>query len=196
MQSKATTVKAYIDELPKERQGPIRELRRVILANLDAEFQEGMLYGMIGYSVPHAIFPAGYHCDPAKPLCVAALASQKGHMSLYLMCVYGSPEVRAWFMEAWKKSGKKLDIGKSCIRFKAVEDLALDVIGAAIKKVSARAYVEYYLKSLEKGGEAGRKHAAKARASGAAAKADAKAGPKKKAAKKVGKKAAKKKGTK
>jgi hypothetical protein len=102
-----------------------------------------MQYGMIGYYVPHRVYPAGYHCDPKQPLPFAALASQKNYMSLYLMCVYGDSPLAKWFREAWAKSGKKLDMGKACVRFKKLEDLALDVIGEAIRRVPARKYIEF-----------------------------------------------------
>jgi hypothetical protein len=103
-----------------------------------------MSYGMIGYHVPHSIYPAGYHCDPEQPLPFAGLASQKNHMAFYLMCVYSEKEYEKWFREAWAKSGKKLDMGKSCIRFKKLEDLPLDVVGVAIKKVPVKKYVAIY----------------------------------------------------
>src|ERR1700741_4251032 len=107
MQSKATTVKAYLAELPKDRRDAIEAVRKVILANLDKDYQEGMQYGMISYSVPHSIFPAGYHCDPKQPLPFAGLASQKNYMSLYMMCVYGDTPQSDWFRNAWAKTGKK-----------------------------------------------------------------------------------------
>ena len=112
-----------------------------MLKNLDKDYEEGVQYGMIGYYVPHRVYPAGYHCDPKQPLPFANLASQKNHMALYLMCVYGDTDHTKWFKEAWAKTGKKLDMGKSCIRFKKVEDLALDVIGEAIRRVPAKKYV-------------------------------------------------------
>src|SRR5712692_7177253 len=125
MQSKAATVEQYLSELPPERRAAIEAVRKVILTNLDDHYEEGMQYGMIGYYVPHRVFPAGYHCDPKQPLTFAGLASQKNHMSLYLMCVYGHEPSAVWFRAAWAKTGKKLDMGKSCVRFKKVEDLAL-----------------------------------------------------------------------
>ena len=143
MTSKATTVEQYLAELPDDRRQAIEAVRRVILANLDKDFEEGMQYGMIGYYVPHRVYPAGYHCDPRQPLPFANLGSQKNHMALYLMCVYGDSDLARWFREAWSKTGKKLDMGKSCVRFKKVEDLALDVIGEAIKRVPAKKYVEH-----------------------------------------------------
>lgn len=156
MQSKATTVEEYLASLPADRRAAIQTVRAVILKNLDTAggYKESMQYGMIGYCVPHSVFPAGYHCDPRQVLPFAALASQKNHMSLYLMCVYGSAEQAKWFKEAWAKTGRKLDMGKSCVRFKKVEDLALDVLGQAIKRVPMKKYLKHYqalLESMEKG---------------------------------------------
>jgi hypothetical protein len=143
MQSKATTVAAYLAELPEDRRKAIETVRQVVLKNLDKDYEEGMQYGMIGYYVPHRVYPPGYHCDPTTPLPFAGLASQKNHMALYLMCVYGESDHSTWFREAWAKTGKKLDMGKSCVRFKKVEELALDVIGEAIRKVPAKKYVAH-----------------------------------------------------
>jgi hypothetical protein len=159
MQSKALTVSKYLAELPADRRAAIEAVRKVILENLDEDYAEGMCYGMIGYSVPLSIYPAGYHCNPEQGLTFAALASQKNYMSLYMMgvycgCVPGELSVqeaeanRRRFEEAWAKSGKKLDMGKSCIRFKKVEDLALDVLGEAIRRLPARKYIEFYEASL------------------------------------------------
>jgi hypothetical protein len=138
MQSRAKTVQEYLAGLPDDRRQAIAAVRRVILDNLDGEYEEGMQYGMIGYYVPHRIYPAGYHCDPRQPLPFAGLASQKNHMAFYAMCLYGSSAHQKWFAEAWKKTGKKLDMGKSCIRFRKLEDLALEVIGEMIRRVPAR----------------------------------------------------------
>ena len=144
MQSKAATVEQYLAELPADRRDALQAVRKVILKNLDKNYAEGMSYGMMGYHVPHSIYPAGYHCDPKQPLPFAGLASQKGHMSLYLMCLYSNPAELRWFTDAWKKTGKKLDMGKSCIRFKKLDDLALDVIGEAIRRIPAKAYIQHY----------------------------------------------------
>lgn len=157
MTSNAKTVDAYLASLPDDRCEAISTVRQAILKNLDSDYEERMLYGMIGYVVPHRVFPAGYHCDPSKPLCYAGLASQKNHMAVYLMCIYGSKEHAKWFQDAWKKSGKKLDAGKSCIRFKKVDDLALDVIGEAIRRVPAKKYVEWYQSFLDSRGLKARK---------------------------------------
>jgi len=149
MAKKPGTVAEYLASLAEDRRGPIEAVRKVILKNLDKDYEEGMQYGMIAYYVPHRVFPAGYHCDPSQPLCYAALGSQKQHMALYLMCVYGSEEHKKWFEGAWKKTGKKLDMGKSCVRFKKLEDVPLEVVGEAIKRVPAKKYVKSYVEARE-----------------------------------------------
>ncbi len=161
MQSKATTVDAYLKELPEDRRAALQAVRDVIRANIDSQFEEGMQYGMIGYYVPHRIHPAGYHCDPKQPLPYAGLASQKQYMSLYLMSIYMGPEAD-WFAAAWKKTGKKLDMGKSCIRFRKAEDLAMDVIAEAFRRSPAQAYIERYKASLASRSNAKGKDGAKA----------------------------------
>lgn len=143
MQSKATTVQQYLAELPADRRNTIGSVRGVILENLDPAFEEGMQYGMIGYYVPHRVYPPGYHCNPKQPLPFICLASQKNYLSLYLGCAYG-PEREKPFREAWAKTGKKLDMGKSCVRFRKPDDLALEVIGETIRRTSARAFIENY----------------------------------------------------
>jgi hypothetical protein len=155
MQSKAATVGEYLASLPEERRAAISAVREVILRNLDSDYEEGMSYGAIGYYVPHRVFPPGYHCDPKQGLPFAGLASQKNYMSVYLMglycgCVEGTedtPLVR-WFQDAWAKTGKKLDMGKACIRFKRVDDLALDVLGEAIRRMPAKTYIDVYQKAM------------------------------------------------
>ncbi len=150
MQSRATSIPQYLKELPDDRRTAIEAVRKVILANLDGDIEEGMQYGMIGYFVPYRVFPQGYHCKPKQPLPYACLASQKNYMSLYLMSVYGEgTEGENWFRREWAKSGKKLDMGKSCVRFKTVDDLALDVIGAAFRRVGAKEYVAYYTSIID-----------------------------------------------
>jgi hypothetical protein len=144
MQSKATTVAEYLKSLPDDRRAAISAVRDVIRKNLDKDYEEGMLYGMIGYFVPHRIFPAGYHCDPTKPLLFVALGSQKNHLALYLSGIYGSAEEAKWFKAAWAKTGNKLDMGKSCVRFKKVEDLALEVLGESIRRIPAKVYLKRY----------------------------------------------------
>ena len=129
--------------MPEDRREAIEAVRRVILENLDKDYEEGIQYGMIGYYVPHRVYPAGYHCDPKQPLPFAGLASQKNHMSLYLMCVYGDTDHSKWFQDAWARTGKKLDMGKACVRFKKLDNLSLDVIAEAIRRVPARNYIAH-----------------------------------------------------
>lgn len=148
MQSKAATVEDYLSALPEDRREALQAVREVILKHMDGELEEGMQYGMIGYYVPHRVFPDGYHCDPSQPLPYAGLASQKNHMSLYLMCNYGSETESKAFEAAWKKTGKKLDMGKSCIRFKRVEDLALDVIAEFIERATVARFIAHYVSSI------------------------------------------------
>jgi len=176
MKTTATTVGEYLASLPEERRAAIAAVRDVIRRNLDGDYAEGIQYGMIGYYVPHAVFPQGYHCDPRQPLPFAGLASQKNHMAIYLMCVYGDVGTRDWFVAEWKKAGKKVDMGKSCIRFKKLDDLALDVIGKAVARVSAKQYIERYEKILSQGASA-RKPASKGKTAGKF-KASAKGKPK------------------
>jgi hypothetical protein len=144
MQSKAKTVQEYLDQLPDHRHEAISAVRDVMLKNLPKGFEEGMQYGMIGYFVPHSVYPDGYHCNPKEPLPYASLAAQKNYMSIYLMCIYGDEAHRDWFVEAWNKTGKKLDMGKSCVRFKKLEDVPLKVVGQAMKRVSVKKYIDFY----------------------------------------------------
>jgi hypothetical protein len=145
MQSKANTVAQYLDALPPERRDAIDAVRRVILDNIDGDIEEGIQYGMLGYYVPHRVFPQGYHCDPAQPVPYAALASQKNHMSLYLMFAYTDGENEAFLRQGFEKAGKKLDMGKSCVRFRKVDELVLPVIGEAIRRTPAATHIESYV---------------------------------------------------
>jgi hypothetical protein len=161
MQSTATIVDQYLDSLPDDRRIVIEAVREVIHANLDSDLEEGMQYVMIGYYVPHRIYPAGYHCDPKQPLPYAGIASQKNHMSIYLMTIYMEPSHLKWFVDAWKATGKKLDMGKSCIRFKKLDDIALEVIGEAFKRIPASAYIANYERVLKRPDQGGMKRTAK-----------------------------------
>ena len=131
MRSDAPTVDAYLAELPAERREPIAAVRSVILEHLPDGFEEGMQYGMIGYYVPLERFPDTYN---GEPLSVAALASQKRHMALYMMGVYGADD--EWFRERWEATGHKLNMGKSCVTFRRLDDVPLDVVGEAIARTS------------------------------------------------------------
>jgi Domain of unknown function (DU1801) len=144
MTSDAGTVEEYLERLPEERRAALQAVREVIRLNLPEGYEEQMQYGMIGYVVPHTLYPAGYHCDPRQPLSLAGLGSQKNYMSLYLMTVYGDPAAAQWFREAFAAAGKKLDMGKACVRFKRLDDLPLDVIGQAIARVPVADYLARY----------------------------------------------------
>jgi len=148
MAAKPSSVKEYLDSLPEERRKALAKVRAAVNKGLPKGYREGIQYGMIGWSVPHKIYPAGYHCDPKQPVPFAGLASQKNHMSLYLMCIYGDEKHRKWFESEWKKTGKKLDMGKGCVRFKKVEDLPLDVITEAVARVPVDAFLEHYEKMV------------------------------------------------
>ncbi|MFG0318770.1 MAG: DUF1801 domain-containing protein [Planctomycetota bacterium JB042] len=144
MSKPPATVQEYLASLPDDRRRALKAIRAVIRKNLDQGYEEGIQYGMIGYYVPHRVYPDGYHCDPKQPLPFAGLASQKNHMAIYLMGIYGSEEHERWFREAWTKSGKRLDMGKACIRFKKLEDVPLDVVGEVVRRIPAKAYIESY----------------------------------------------------
>lgn len=147
MQSKATTVDAYIAELPEDRQAAIKKLRAVIKKNLPKGFKEQMSYGMIGYVVPHSLYPDGYHCTPELPLPFLNIASQKNFIAVYHMGIYGSPDLLKWFNTEYAKLGKKkLDMGKSCMRFKKAEDIPYDLIGQLATKMTVEQWIAQYEK--------------------------------------------------
>jgi Domain of unknown function (DU1801) len=141
MKSNAATVEQYLQSLPADRRAAINAVRKVILANLPPGYEERMSYGMIGYVIPHSIYPAGYHCDPKLPLPCAILGWQKNHMALHLMTVYGDPATEKWFREAWGAAGKKLDMGKACVRIKKIEDVPLHVVGRLIARMPVDKYI-------------------------------------------------------
>lgn len=141
VQSKAATVAAYLNELPVDRREAIAAVRAVILENLAGGFEEIMDFGMIAYVVPLDRYPKTYN---KKPLMYAALASQKNHMAVYLMCIYSDDRVEDWFTQAYAASGRKLDMGKSCVRFKKLDDLPLDVVGEAIARMSVDDFIASY----------------------------------------------------
>ena len=192
MQSKAKTVADYLKELPADRRAAVETIRRTMKANVSAEIEEVMQYGMISYVIPHSVFPDGYHCAPEQPVPYAAVASQKQHLSVYLMPPYIMTEIGTWIRDEYKRKGRKLDMGKSCIRVKDIAELDLDVLGGAVKRVPAKAYLSAYV--LAAGPNAWKKKGAAKPAAKTATKATAKtaAKPAKTAAKKA-KPAAKKK---
>jgi len=182
----AATVDEYLANLPDDRREALQAIRKVILENLDKDIEEGIQYGMIGYYVPHRVFPPGYHCDPKQPLPFAGMASQKNHISLHLLCTYLSPVDDTWLRDAWTKTGKKLDMGKGCVRFKKLSDVPLEVIGAVIKRIPAKRFIETYQATL-----ATSKSATKAPKKDTGDEATTKTGTKKTAAKKTVKKSTK-----
>jgi hypothetical protein len=144
VRSDAATVEEYLAALPDDRRNAIAAVREVILENLPAGFEEGMQYGMIGYYVPLERYPETYNGEPRG---VAALASQKRYMALYLMLVYGGESAASWFRERWEATGRKLDMGKSCVRFRRLEDVPLDVVGEAIARTSLDDFIAAYERS-------------------------------------------------
>ncbi len=155
--SKASTVKEYLASLPEDRRNALSQVRKVIRKNLAAGFKEGMQYGMIGYFVPLSVYPDTYN---GQPLGVVALASQKNNMAIYLMCVYANSEIEAWFQAAWAKTGKKLNMGKSCVRFKTIDDVALDVIGETVSKMTVENFIARH-EEVHAGTKTGKKKVAK-----------------------------------
>lgn len=140
--SKAKSVEDYLAELPEDRRQAIAAVRKVILKNLPKGYEETMQYGMISYVVPLEKYPDTYN---KQALAIASLASQKNYMTLYLMCVYGNTET--WFKKRYEASGKKLDMGKSCVHFKKLDDLALDVIGETIARTPLSTFIKQYEES-------------------------------------------------
>ncbi len=139
-----STPEQYLAKLPDDRREALSRVRDVVNANLPPGYEEGIQYGAITWFVPKSRLAETYN---GQPLALATLASQKSHMALYMMCVYGDSKLRSWFEAAYKKAGKKLDMGKACVRFKSLDALPLDVIGQAIAKVPVDAYVATYEKS-------------------------------------------------
>lgn len=166
MQSKAPTVAKYLAEVPADRRAALEAVRAVVRKSIDAGVEEGMQYGMIGWFIPHRVFPDGYHCDPTQPVPYASLASQKNHLALYLMCAYSDPAVEAHIRGGFKKAGKKIDMGKSCIRFKRLDDLDLPTIAEAIRMSPSAAHLRNYV--LQVGPGAWKKSKPKAAAKAAA----------------------------
>ena len=151
MQSKATTPEAYMAEIPEERQKAFNKLRSVIKKNIPKGFKETMGYGMMGYCVPHSIYPAGYHCNPKDPLPFIGIASQKNFIAVYHMGIYADPALNKWFVtQHAKASPKKLDMGKSCIRYKKPEDIPFELIGELTIKMTPGEWISLYEKNLKR----------------------------------------------
>jgi len=151
MQSKATTPEQYLAELPEERRVVMEKLRKVTLENLPKGFKEVMSYGMLGYVVPHELYPKGYHCDPKLPLGFFNIASQKNSINMYHMVIYGNKEIHDWFVSEYPKHcNSKLDMGKSCVRFKKLDDIPYNLIGELLSKITVEQWIEMYEKMLKR----------------------------------------------
>lgn len=145
MKTEAITPDNYIEQLPEDRQAAMQQLRTTIQQNIPAGFEETMNYGMIGYVVPHSAYPAGYHCDTKLPLPFMNIASQKNFIALYHMGIYANPELMEWFVAEYPKHNKrKLDMGKSCIRFKKVEEIPYALIAELVQKMTMQEWIELY----------------------------------------------------
>lgn len=151
MTSKATTPEQYIQEAPEERQEALKKLRKTIQQNLPKGFEEGMQYGMIGYYVPHSTYPAGYHCKPEEPLPFMSFASQKNSVNLYHSGIYANKKLHDWFVKEYPKHVKtKLDMGKSCVRFKKVEHIPYDLIAELVQKMSMEKWISIYEENIKR----------------------------------------------
>lgn len=149
MQYKAADATDYLSQIPEERQAAMKKLRTVINKNLPKGFKEGVNYGMMGWCVPHSLYPAGYHCKPEDPLPFMSIASQKNFIAIYHMGIYGDPALLKWFTAAHAKaSPKKLDMGKSCIRYKKPEDIPFELIGELASKITPKEWIALYEKNL------------------------------------------------
>lgn len=151
MQSTAKTPAEYVDSLPDERKSVIENIRKTILDNLPKGFEETMGYGMLGYVVPHSIYPSGYHCDPKTPLPFISVASQKNFIAFYHMGIYADESLLNWFVAEYPKHCKtKLDMGKSCIRFKKMNDIPYELLGQLVTKMSVQDWISLYEKNLKR----------------------------------------------
>ena len=151
MQLTATSIEAYLEEIPKERKEAFTKLREIILENIPKGFAEQMSYGMIGYVVPHSIYPGGYHCEPKLPLPFISIASQKNYFALYHMGVYANPKLLNWFVGEYPKHSKqKLDKGKSCIRFKKIDQIPFELIAELVQKIAVEEWIACYESSFKK----------------------------------------------
>ena len=149
MKSEAKTAEQYLNELPADRKEPVSKLREVMIKNLPKGFEETMSYGMLTYVVPHKIYPAGYHCDPKQALPFVSIASQKNFIAFYHMGMYAKPDLLKWFQSEYPKhSAAKLDMGKSCVRFKKPEQIPYHLIGELMKKVTVKDWIECYEKAF------------------------------------------------
>ena len=151
MQSKSNTPEQYLNQLPQDRKLVMTKLRDIILKNLPKGFEECISYGMLGYVVPHSMYPQGYHVNPSLPLPFISLASQKNNISLYHFGIYSDPQLMQWFVNEYPKhASNKLDMGKSCIRFKNIEKIPFDLIAQLCTKMTPKLWIEKYEKVIKK----------------------------------------------
>ena len=151
MKIEANTPGEYLDNLPDDRKQAMNQLRKTILDNLPKGFEETLSYGMIGYVVPHSIYPNGYHCNPKLPLPFINIASQKNFIAVYHMGLYSNQKLMNWFVQEYPKHcNTKLDMGKSCIRFKKIDQIPFELIADLSKKVTVKDWIEIYEKSIKK----------------------------------------------
>lgn len=151
MQSSAKTPEEYLAELSLDRKESIDKLRKIVLKNLPEGFKEAMCYGSLGYVVPHDIYPKGYHCDPKIPLPFISIASQKNFIAFYHMGIYADKNLLDWFVAEYPKHAKtKLDMGKSCIRFKKLTDIPYDLLGKLCSKITADEWIKCYESNLKR----------------------------------------------
>ncbi|MDF9798155.1 uncharacterized protein YdhG (YjbR/CyaY superfamily) [Catalinimonas alkaloidigena] len=151
MQSEVRTPEEYLETLTENRKEAVSLLRNTILENLPEGFEETMSYGMLGYVVPHSLYPKGYHADPKQPLPFMSLASQKNYIALYHMGIYSDKQLLKWFTDAYPKHSKsKLDMGKSCIRFKKMDQIPYELIGELSKKITPEEWINTYEHQISK----------------------------------------------
>ena len=149
MLSKVSTVESYMASLPQDRQDAISKIRQAILTNIPEGFVEQMSYGMIGYVIPHSLYPAGYHCKPSLPLPFMNVASQKNFIAVYHMGIYANADLLKWFTDEYsKRITGRLDMGKSCIRFKNPENIPFELIGKLAGKLSVTEWIKLYKESI------------------------------------------------
>lgn len=151
MKATGTTVIEILNNVPEDRADAFNKLHEVIVDNLPEGFEAAISYGGLGYVVPHSVYPAGYHCKPAEPLPFAGIASQKNSINFYHMGIYANPELLEWFVTEYPKhSRQKLDMGKSCIRFKKMNEIPYALIGELMQKISVKEWINIYESTMKK----------------------------------------------
>ena len=151
MKAVGNTVEEILNSLPEDRSAAFNELHHVIMKNLPKGFEAAISYGGLGYVVPHSLYPTGYHCKPIEPLPFAGIASQKNSINFYHMGIYSDPKLLDWFVSEYPKHSKqKLDMGKSCVRFKKLEEIPYQLVGELMKKISVKEWIDTYETTIKK----------------------------------------------